>query len=125
MTPLDMQARSQTVGQDIRALRKARGLTLIDLAGRLDRSVGWMSQVERDISRPSIEELRALAKALEVNISLFFGQAAVEEGEQGRIVRKQARRQLGGGDGLTEELLSPNSANISNDRLWRFGSFGY
>ncbi len=108
MTAKAIQIPSQTIGQDIRALRKARGLTLSDLAARVGRSVGWMSQAERDLSRPSIDELRLLAKVLEVNISLFFGQAAADESEQGRIVRKQARRQLGGGDGLVEELLSPD-----------------
>lgn len=108
MAPKDMQIPSRTVGQDIRALRKARGLTLADLAERVGRSVGWMSQVERDLSRPSIDELRLLARVLEVNISLFFGQSVADEREQGRIVRKAARRRLGGGDGLTEELLSPD-----------------
>lgn len=108
MAPKDMQIPSQTIGQDIRALRKARGLTLTDLAERVGRSVGWMSQVERDISKPSIKELRSLAAVLEVNISLFFGQAASDESERGRIVRKASRRRLGGGDGLTEELLSPD-----------------
>ena len=103
-----MQIPAQTIGQDIRALRKARGLTLVDLAERVGRSVGWMSQVERDISKPSIDELRALAQWLGVNISLFFGQAPADRQEQGRIVRKQARRQLGSGDGLVEELLSPD-----------------
>lgn len=108
MTHSDMQAPSQTVGQDIRALRKARGLTLIDLAGRMNRSVGWMSQVERDISRPSIDALRQLAGELGVGLSLFFGQTPADAREQGRIVRKPARRRLGDDDGLVEELLSPD-----------------
>ena len=37
----------ETLGADLRALRKARGLTLSDLATALGRSVGWLSQVER------------------------------------------------------------------------------
>ena len=65
MAPKDMQLPSRTVGQDIRALRKARGLTLTDLAERVGRSVGWMSQVERDLSKPSMGELRRLAGVLE------------------------------------------------------------
>ena len=109
MAPKDMQLPSRTVGQDIRALRKARGLTLTDLAERVGRSVGWMSQVERDLSKPSIDELRRLAGVLEVSLSLFLGQAAADETEQGRIVRKASRRQLGQREqGLTEELLSPD-----------------
>ncbi|MFB0939400.1 MAG: helix-turn-helix transcriptional regulator, partial [Paracoccaceae bacterium] len=41
----------ETLGADLRALRKARGLTLSDLATALGRSVGWLSQVERDLSQ--------------------------------------------------------------------------
>ena len=35
--------RSQTLGADLRALRKARGVTLAALADALGRSVGWLS----------------------------------------------------------------------------------
>ena len=53
---------TQTLGADIRALRKARGLTLSDLAERLGKSVGWLSQVGRDLSEPTMEEIKALAQ---------------------------------------------------------------
>ncbi|WP_245523957.1 helix-turn-helix transcriptional regulator, partial [Mesorhizobium sp. M2D.F.Ca.ET.223.01.1.1] len=46
---------------DIRALRKARGLTLSEIALKLGRSVGWVSQVERGLSVPSVGDLRAFA----------------------------------------------------------------
>jgi transcriptional regulator with XRE-family HTH domain len=109
MNKLQSLSESQSVGRDIRALRKARGMTLVDVADRMGRSVGWMSQVERDLSRPSIDELRRLAELFGVNISLFFGQAPTAPDEEGRIVRAAARRQLGlGEDGLIEELLSPD-----------------
>ncbi len=93
----------------MRALRKARGLTLADLAAALDRSVGWMSQVERDMSAPSINDLRAIAQCLDVPVSMLFGQPAGPAHEVGFVVRKTARRPLGSGDaGLIEELLSPD-----------------
>jgi len=105
----DSGKQAGTLGADLRALRKSRALTLQELSNTLDRSVGWLSQVERDISSPSIEELRSLASALEVPISLFFGQTSAKAEEVGRIVRKDARRQIGGGEiGLVEELLSPD-----------------
>ncbi len=98
-----------SLGADLRALRKARGLTLIDLCEALGRSVGWLSQVERDLSSPTIEEIRQLATALNVPVSILFGQSEAKAEEVGRIVRKSARRKIGGGDtGLVEELLSPD-----------------
>ena len=106
---LSDMTRSRSLGADLRALRKARGATLSHLARHLGRSVGWLSQVERDKSEPSINDLRAIAAALEVPISMLFGQSPAPVEEAGHIVRAGARRQIGSGQGgLVEELLSPD-----------------
>ncbi|MCF6234079.1 MAG: XRE family transcriptional regulator [Rhodobacteraceae bacterium] len=100
---------SSTLGADLRALRKARGLTLNDLAARLDRSVGWLSQVERDLSDPSITDLRHIAAELEIRVSTLFGQSPAPADEVGYVVRNGARRPIGSYTaGLIEELLSPD-----------------
>ena len=109
-TPPDRAAPpAQTLGMDLRTLRKARGLTLSDTAGRIGKSVGWLSQVERDISSPSLEDLKALARLYGVPLSLLFGAAEAPEAERGRIVRAGGRRVLGQGEGgLAETLVSPD-----------------
>jgi transcriptional regulator with XRE-family HTH domain len=100
---------SATLGADIRALRKARGLTLAEIAAQLDRSVGWLSQVERDMSEPSISDLRQIAQCLGVPMSMLFAHSAAPADEQGYVVRAGARRPMGSGEeGLIEELLSPD-----------------
>ena len=100
---------NRTLGADIRALRKARGLTLAEMAAKLGRSVGWMSQVERDKSEPSISDLREMAQSLGVPLSMLFAHDAAPVDEQGHVVRASARRPMGSGDeGLIEELLSPD-----------------
>ena len=102
--PLD----ARTLGADLRALRKARGLTLIALAEALGKSVGWLSQVERDKSEPTVADLRAMAKELDVSVSSLFRPASAV-GEEGLIVRANARRPIGSRiAGSTEELLSPD-----------------
>lgn len=102
-------ATAGSLGADLRALRKARGLTLAGLATTLGRSVGWLSQVERDMSEPSITDLRQIAAALDVSVSLLFGQSPGPAQEAGRVVRRAARRRIGSGEaGLVEELLSPD-----------------
>ena len=65
-----------TIGADLRALRKGRALTLTEMAERLGRSVGWLSQVERDISELSITDLRQIADCLDVPVSMLFRHAA-------------------------------------------------
>ena len=98
-----------SLGADLRALRKARGLTLQDMADALGRSVGWISQVERDLSEPSITDLRHMARLLDVAVSTLFRHDAAPADEVGYIVRKDARRPIGSRTaGLIEELLSPD-----------------
>ncbi|MDE2790641.1 MAG: XRE family transcriptional regulator [Paracoccaceae bacterium] len=104
-----MATSGPTLGRDLRALRKSRGWTLASLSSCIGRSVGWLSQVERDLSRPSIDELREIADALSVPVSILFGQPASNPEETGYVVRRDARRKLGRRDaGLVEELLSPD-----------------
>ncbi|RUW65876.1 MULTISPECIES: XRE family transcriptional regulator [unclassified Mesorhizobium] len=94
---------------DIRALRKARGLTLAEIGLKLGRSVGWVSQVERGLSVPSLGDLRAFAELFGVPLSLFFGHDVPTEKERGVVVRAGSRRSLGTSEsGLVEELLSPD-----------------
>ena len=97
------------LAQDIRALRKARGLTLSEAALNLGRSIGWLSQVERGISIPSIEDMRLFAALFGVPLGLFFTHEVPDEAERGIVVRSGRRRSLGTAEsGLVEELLSPD-----------------
>lgn len=103
-----MQEFSQ-LGSDIRALRKSRKMTLEGLAQGTGKSLGWISQVERGLSAPTMADLHEIARVLDVAVSLFFGVADAPPMERGRVVRSAARRQLGHRDnGLVEELLSPD-----------------
>lgn len=98
------------IGPQIRDLRKAKRLTLSELAGRIDRSVGYLSQLERGLSTITITGLQQIASALEVQVSWFFqGGAAAPPEERDIIVRRNNRRRLYfNGSDVTEELLSPN-----------------
>lgn len=105
----NIEVSGDLLAADLRALRKSRGLTLAEIALKLGRSVGWVSQVERGLSTPSIGDLRAFAELFGVPISLFFAHEAPLEAERGVVVRSGRRRTLGTSDsGLVEELLSPD-----------------
>lgn len=103
------QMHTATLGADIRSLRKLRGLTLEEMATELDKSVGWLSQVERDISTPRVSDLQQIAGLFNVPLSLFFGAPDAPRHEAGRIVRAAGRREVGDREnGLVEALLSPD-----------------
>lgn len=98
-----------SLGADLRALRKARGLTLTDMADHMGRSVGWLSQVERDLSGPSQQDLQRMAHILDVAVNTLAPRDQQAAREEGYIVRKGARRPVGSRvPGLVEELLSPD-----------------
>ena len=91
------------------ARAELRGLTLMQVADAVDRSVGWLSQVERNISEPSQSELAALARALDFSLESFYGRAPSPPEEGDVIVRAHARRRFAPRvEGLVEELLSPD-----------------
>lgn len=106
-----MKQTSPIAGQ-IRDLRKAKKLTLKQLALRCDLSIGHLSQVERGMSEVSLSALKVIASALEVQISWFFQEDENELPileEQGLVVRSTQRRQLKfTGSGISESLMSPD-----------------
>lgn len=99
------------IGQRMRELRKAKGLTLKQLAASTDLSIGYLSQLERQDADPSIRALNVIGKALGVGINWFFPDPdAAENPETGYVVRADRRRALRFASGLRDELLSPSLA---------------
>ncbi len=106
---------AQRLGQDIHGLRKARGMTLADLAERTGRSVGFLSQIENGLKKPSVGSLQSISDALGISIGWFFQNDASDElKERQFIVRHDQRRRLSysalsSSDylGMTDFLASP------------------
>ena len=77
------------LGQRIRSARKLLRLTLQHVAGATGLSVGFLSQVERNITRPSLASLTLIARVLETTVSALLQQSdqpiAVSRRE-GRVV---------------------------------------
>jgi DNA-binding NtrC family response regulator len=61
------------IGRQIRDLRKARGLTLKQVARRTNLSVSLLSQIERGESSASVSSLFKVATALDVKLTDLFG----------------------------------------------------
>lgn len=97
------------LGRQIRDLRKAKRITLANLAKEVNKSVGYLSQVERGVSSLPIGVLQAISKALGVRVSWFFQpEGNTVNGEHDYVVRADHRRAMAfSGIGAREELLSP------------------
>lgn len=66
------------IGTKIRDLRILNGLTQEDLADRAELSKGFISQVERDLTSPSIATLVDILQCLGTNIGDFFCEVTEE-----------------------------------------------
>jgi transcriptional regulator with XRE-family HTH domain len=95
------------LGPRIRTLRQARRLTLRDVADRAGVTESFLSQVERDVTSPSIATVQRIAGALDLSIAQLFA----EEPSSGRVVRREARRRIAyPGLKAVDEFLTSNMA---------------
>ena len=60
------------IGQKVRELRIAKNLTQEELADRSELSKGFISQLERDLTSPSIATLMDILQCLGTTVSEFF-----------------------------------------------------
>jgi transcriptional regulator with XRE-family HTH domain len=70
------------VGRRIRNLRLKKGLTQEELGERTDLTKGYISQIERDLSSPSIETFFSILEVLGCSPSEFFD----EKKQQQKVV---------------------------------------
>ena len=64
------------IGQTLRSLRLSHNLTQEDLADRCELSKGFISQVENNLTSPSIATLKDLLECLGSNLTQFFSESA-------------------------------------------------
>ncbi|MDO6966414.1 helix-turn-helix domain-containing protein [Rhizobium alvei] len=93
------------LGERLRQRRKALKLTLQDVADGAGFSVGFISQIERGITVPSLTSLVAVCRVLKEDVGTFFQQPRVDD----PVTRRETRPVYGlgiPGHGVTYERLS-------------------
>lgn len=65
----------ESLGARLRARRKAIGKTMQQVADEASLTIGFISQIERGISTPSLASLYNVAKALDASVDMFVTQA--------------------------------------------------
>ncbi|MFA5515165.1 MAG: XRE family transcriptional regulator [Desulfuromonadales bacterium] len=104
------------IGSKMKKLRKARKLTLQDVARETGFSPALISQIENNNVSPPIATLSKLARFFDVRMGHFFDEEEIERRYE--IVRRVERRvisrvisQSGTGHGYTYEALSFRKRN--------------
>ena len=62
------------IGRKIKARRQSLGLTQSELADRAELSKGFISQLERDLTSPSIATLMDILECLGTDLREFFNE---------------------------------------------------
>ncbi|HXG40462.1 MAG TPA: helix-turn-helix transcriptional regulator, partial [Candidatus Limnocylindrales bacterium] len=85
-TPRNNRPDYPQIGERLRAARRARGLSLRELAARLSVSPSLISQIERGRANPSVSTLYALVSELDVSLDelLFNDRRGPEPAPAGR-----------------------------------------
>lgn len=68
-----------SIGAKLKELRILKGLTQADLADRAELSKGFISQLERDLTSPSIATLMDILQCLGTTIGDFFNETPEEQ----------------------------------------------
>ncbi len=94
------------MGALLRDLRKRKGMTLQALADAIGRSVGFVSQIERGLSQPTVEDINVIQQVLAVPTTYFFPKAT--SSTYAWCTHPGERRALSYAQGVTDYLASPD-----------------
>ena len=120
--PVEVEAADVAIGLRARALRRAKGLRLQDTARRMGVSIGYLSQIERGLSSPSLRVLMKLAETLGASwADLFSPSGETSAATPAPVVRASERGELLlWRAGVTKQLLTPASGSALQLYLMEF-----
>ena len=97
------------LGARLRTLRKERRMTVKDLADNSGVSIGMISQIERNLSSPSIRVLERIRQAMNIPLMALLEGAENTSGVEDQIVRRKKDRPVlvRNGGAIIKQLLSP------------------
>jgi transcriptional regulator with XRE-family HTH domain len=115
-TVKESESETSVVSQRLRDVRTKKGLSVNELAAKSSVSAGMISQIERNISSPSVKTLERLRVALEVSLTdllsdgIYEGNDDLATRQQGSFVRRKASRPKFSvqSSRLRKELLTPD-----------------
>jgi len=81
------------IGEKIKLLRLSKNMTIKKLATKTGLSVGFISNVERDVNSPTISSLQKICQALDTDMADFF----TNINNSSHVLRKEHRQLLQSG----------------------------
>ena len=78
------------VGQNLKAFRKKKNLTLSELSERCGLSVSYLSLLERDMNNPTLSSIQSICSALDVSLAELFS----DDSKNRFVIHKEDRQKL-------------------------------
>lgn len=100
------------IGHKIKKLRIKSNLTLEELASRSELTKGFLSQLERDLTSPSISTLNDILEALGTSLSEFF-----QEEKEEKVVFSEDDFFVDEREGYTINWIVPNAQKHSMEPI--------
>lgn len=119
---VSLDAVDRMVGKRIRELRRDRQISLKELAEKTSFSIGFLSQMERGLSSPSLRSMTRIVDVLGVSLGALFAQIEGGDEDIAIVVRAGERPAINlWRSGMTKQLLTPSdsrgSLNVTLVRL--------
>ena len=112
------------LGARMRALRQSRSVSLAALAKACGKSVGYVSQVERGLSSPTLKEVALFAEILGTDmLSLFVDQPSEKAKSPVRLNKERSFIPFRG-EGTLKRVLTPNNDGALRMNVMHVGPHG-
>ncbi len=98
------------IGARIKDLRIRHGITLKELANKTGLTVSFLSQLERDLTSPSIKSLEKVARSLNTKVGYFF--AGEEQKELLFIKKGMGKKSIDIKRKITSEIIASDFLDI-------------
>jgi transcriptional regulator with XRE-family HTH domain/quercetin dioxygenase-like cupin family protein len=110
---------ARAVGLRLRRAREETGLSLRELARRLDLSASALSQIETGKSRPSVKTLYAIVSELRISLDeLFENPSAAGNGAVAADVRAGAPQRGSGSPPIVQRAASRATLELDSGVVW-------
>lgn len=96
-----------SIGERIKKSRNDKGLSLRELANKVELSASFLSQIEQGKASPSIENLKKIATSLDVRVSYLIEDE--EDKNNTELMKKSERRYIESIDSNTKIALLTSS----------------
>lgn len=115
------------IGTKLRKFRNEKNVTLAELADMTNFSIGYLSNLERDLSSPTLDNIQIICQALDISLVKLLQDVSIKNSiirrDEREVIFEQDNKiryeSINYGSNLLDALCIIVQANSSFDEKWR------